>query len=552
MKKNTRILKTLAVLFVAGVLAVSICNKAVAKNENATICDGVYLDGVYVGGLTESEAKAEYAEYIQGIGDLKLSITTSTGSFETTLSEIGIEVSVENAVAQALHYGRSGNILSRYKEMKTLQAENVVLVPEKSYDKELLKSKLETETADIVTEPKNASIKRENGEFIIEDGVVGTTIKIDDTLALVDAVFAKAWEQKPISIAAVVEEKEPEYTTADFEAIDSVLGDFSTEYNPGNANRSKNLATGASKIDGTVLMPGEKFSMYETVSPFTEENGYANAGQYVEDELVDGLGGGICQVSTTLYNAVLESELEVNERYPHSLTVSYVKLSRDAAIAGDYMDFKFTNNTEYPIYISGYAGGGTISFAVYGHETRPANRTISFESKTIEVYEPEEPVTEEDENMDEGTSEVEQQSHTGYYAELWKHIYEDGVLVDSVRVNQSSYRATAQKIRIGTRKTEASTGDTGSTGDDGGNTNQTTETPTEVPTEPSTPTTEAPTTEAPATEAPATEAPVGDVPAPAVENSTEAPVPEEPVGAPEPMLPVSLPLYREDVVIENA
>ena len=270
----------------------------------------------------------------------------------------------------------------------------------------------------------------------------------------VEKIFAEPWEQKNIKIHAEMEEQQPKYTAEDFSKVDSVMGRAETGYNAGNTNRSQNLVTGAGKISGTVLMPGEQFSVYHAVSPFTEENGYANAGQYVNNELVDGLGGGICQVSTTLYNAVVKAELQIDERYPHSLRVGYVDASRDAAIAGTYMDFKFTNNTGYPIYIDGYAGGGSVSFAVYGHDERPANRTLDLESKVIETYEPGEPEEIKDDTLPEGTRIVEQEAHTGYYAELWKNIYVDGVLTDSVRVNTSKYAAQAAKVRVGTMKVE--------------------------------------------------------------------------------------------------
>lgn len=456
--KKTKI-RVIAFLLLISVLSVAVHKMAFADTDNQTIYAGVYLDGVYVGGLTKEEAIQEYNRYINGIERLKLTFTTSSGSYSTTLNEIGIHVSAEDAVEQAFHYGRQGNILSRYKEIKGLEQENVVLVPAKEFDKNKLKDKLENETTEIVSEPKNASITRENGEFIIQEGVVGTAIKVDETIKAVEKTFAEEWQQKDIKIAAIVEEQKPQYTTEDFYAIDSVLGQAVTNYNQGNTARSQNLATGASKISGTVLMPGQQFSVYQTVAPFTEENGYANAGMYVSNEngdieTVDGYGGGICQVSTTLYNAVLKAELQVDERYPHSLTVSYVDHSKDAAIAGDYMDFKFTNNLEYPIYIEGYAGGGSISFAVYGHETRPSNRTIEFVSKTIETYEPGSPEEIKDDTMEEGTTRVENSGHTGYYAELWKNIYIDGVLTDSVRVNQSKYSAQRGKIRIGTKKKE--------------------------------------------------------------------------------------------------
>lgn len=484
--KKINILKSLGVFLLVGAVAVALCHRAVAKSENATIYAGVYLDGVYVGGLTKDEAMEEYEKYIDGIEDTNLTFTTSAGSYTTTLADIGISVSVEDAVETAFNYGRQGNILSRYKEIKALEAENVVLVPEKKFDEDILKDKLENETTELVTAAKNATITRENGEFIIHAGEKGTSIKIDETVEAVKEIFAEEWTKEDISLAAVVEEEEPQYTEDDFYAIDSIMGQAATSYNSGNTNRAQNLATGASKISGTVLMPGEQFSMVDTVAPFTEENGYADAGQYVNNELVEGLGGGICQVSTTLYNAVLKAELQVDERHSHTLTVSYVDRSKDAAIAEGLFDFKFTNDTEYPIYIEGYAGGGTISFAVYGHDTRPSNRTIEFESKTIETYEPDEPEEIEDDTLEEGTTVTEQEAHTGYYAELWKNIYIDGVLQESVRVNQSSYTATRAKIRVGTKKKEEEKKDDKKTTESSTKKKTTTEATTEKTTEVST------------------------------------------------------------------
>ncbi|MBR1866195.1 MAG: VanW family protein [Lachnospiraceae bacterium] len=449
-----RILKLMTfVLLVAGLGAIT-RHVAASRPEEQTIYEGVYLDGAYVGGMTRDEAIAAYEKYMDGLDDLKLTFTTSLGQYTTSLKELHVSVSVEDAVDQALRYGRQGNILYRYKEIRVLEDENVVLVPQKRFDKGALRNKLESEASDLVKEAKNATLIRQDGEFVVSEGQAGTRINVDDTVKEVEDLFAGEWKQQDVKLAAVVEEEQPRYTAEDFSKVDSVMGSAETGYNAGNTNRAQNLVTGAGKISGTVLMPGEQFSVYNTVSPFTEENGYANAGQYVNNELVDGLGGGICQVSTTLYNAVVKAELQIDERYPHSLRVGYVDASRDAAIAGTYMDFKFTNNTEYPIYIDGYAGGGSISFAIYGHDERPANRTIELESKIIETYEPGDPQEIKDDTLPEGTRVVEQEAHTGYYAELWKNIYVDGVLTDSVRVNTSKYTAQAAKVRVGTKKVE--------------------------------------------------------------------------------------------------
>lgn len=454
MKKNWK--KITALVIALGLTATFVAGRAVSGKEEGKIYDGVYLDSVYVGGLTKEEAKKAYSEYIDRIEDLTLTFTSDNGKFMTTLGEIDINVSAEDAVEQAYSYGRQGNILSRYKEIKSLETENAVLVPEKTFDEEVLTHKLEEDATDMITEAENASISMENGEFIIQPGVAGTAVNTKETIKALKEYMAKAWEQKNVEIAAVIEETEPEYTEEDFRMIDSVLGQYSTKYSAGNSNRINNLINGTNRISGTVLMPGEQFSVNKGLGERTEANGYSSAGQYVNNELTDGVGGGICQVSTTLYNAVLIAELQVDERYPHSLTVSYVNLGRDAAIAGDYMDFKFTNDTKYPIYISGYAGGGSVSFAIYGHDEREEGRTIDFESKIIETYEPGDPEEIEDPELEIGQTETEESPHTGYYVELWKHVYKNGELVDSYLVpwGKSQYSKKNGKIRVGTKEPE--------------------------------------------------------------------------------------------------
>ena len=148
------------------------------------------------------------------------------------------------------------------------------------------------------------------------------------------------------------------------------------------------MANGCSKIDGSVIYPGETFSVYEAVSPFDAENGYELAGSYENGTTVQTYGGGICQVSTTLYNAVIRSELEIVERYNHSMLVAYVDPSADAAISGTAKDLKFKNNLDEPVYVESYVSGSTLTATIYGHETRPSNRTIAFESETTSQTDP--------------------------------------------------------------------------------------------------------------------------------------------------------------------
>ena len=190
--------------------------------------------------------------------------------------------------------------------------------------------------------------------------------------------------------------------------------------------------------------------MYQAVSPFTEENGYYLAGSYLNGMVVERLGGGICQVSSTLYNAVLRAELQVDERHNHSMIVSYVDLSSDAAISGTSKDFKFTNNTENPIYIEGITTEDKqVVFTIYGVETRPSNRVVSYESEKISETVPEGDKIIADPSAPLGSIST-QSAHTGYVGKLWKVVTIDGKETERVEVNKSTYQATPRTATVGT------------------------------------------------------------------------------------------------------
>ena len=205
-------------------------------------------------------------------------------------------------------------------------------------------------------------------------------------------------------------------------------------------------------------MRGEEFSVEQATLPYTLENGYVDGGAYENGEIVQSIAGGICQVSTTLYNAVLYAELEVTMRYPHSMSVSYVQPSRDAAIAENLLDFRFKNNYDTPILIEGYIDGNNeLQFHIYGKETRPESRSIAFESEMLETTKHTETYVEDPEQAI-GSMETKGTPIDGGKARLWKIVYENGKEVGRDVINNSTYTATEVKVMVGTAsdKKEAS------------------------------------------------------------------------------------------------
>ena len=374
----------------------------------------------------------------------------------TTLGELGYSCNLEESVEEAMSLGKDGNFLNRYRESKEIAEKGEAINLVASLDKDVLRQFVEENCTQFDVEPVNASLTRENGRFIVIEHKSGRKVSVQDTVDLIEScILAQdCTTTEKIEIAAVVEVAEPEYTTEMTSLCKDVLGTFTTSYTSSSASRSGNVANGARLINGSVVWPGETFSAGGTMNPITAANGYYMAGAYENGQVVESIGGGVCQVSTTLYNAALMAELEITERSNHSMIVSYVKPSMDSAIAGTYKDLKITNNTDAPIYIEGVTANKHITFTIYGHETRPANRTIKYESEVLEVIQPGAEKVTKDPTQPTTYRKVTQSAHVGYKAQLWKIVYEDGKQVSREKVNYSSYAAEPAYVTVGTKEAE--------------------------------------------------------------------------------------------------
>ena len=413
-----------------------------------TILDGVAIGEVDVSGMTKAQAMDALASYVEDVKEQTITLKIGDNTLEAPLSEFGVTCTYEDAVDEALGIGRTGHILKRYKEQKDLQHGGKVYPLEWTANESLVRSYVEENCTQFDQEAKNASLTRSNGEFQFVAGEEGLVLDVDASVQAIMSYLNGSWEEGG-TVELATEITEPEGSAEELQYVKDLLGSFTTSYSTSGANRSKNIASGTEHINGTVLYPGEEFSAYEVVAPFTAENGYAMAGSYLNGETVDSMGGGICQVSTTLYNAVLRAELEVTERSPHSMTVSYVELSEDAAIAGTYKDLKFVNNTDYPVYIEGYTSSDKkVTFNIYGKETRDPEREIAFESVLVSQTDPATVLT-EDAGQPLGYKNVSS-GRTGYVAELYKIVTVNGVETERIKVNKSTYRGSNRTVTYGT------------------------------------------------------------------------------------------------------
>lgn len=422
----------------------------VQAQEEYTIKDGIYISGIDVGGMTVAEAEATIDDYVNSIKPAIITLNTAGGGeVQVTAGDFGITWINREIVKEAAGIGQEGNVIVRYKMMKDLQQDNIYYELEFAYDEDAIRGILEEKCVKYDSEAVNASLSRVDGAFVIEEGQNGYALDVDASTDLVHDYMLQSWDHQPATIELVINEVIPQGTAEDLMQVTDVLGSFTTSYSTSGTARSANVANGCKLINGVTLYPGEEFSTLELITPFTTENGYYPAASYANGKVVDSLGGGICQVSTTLYNAVLLAELEVTERYNHSMIVAYVDPSADAAIAESAdKDFCFVNNTDYPIYVEGITKNKKITINIYGKETRSSDREIEYVSEVLQVIQPSADVIYADEGQPIGYI-VTESAHIGYKARLWKVVKENGVEVERTQINSSSYKMTPRYATVG-------------------------------------------------------------------------------------------------------
>lgn len=450
MRRFGKWILTMAVAFACVVVFGSADYVKAGKTNENRIADGIYIGKVDVSGMTEKEAKDAVKAYVDALKDTTFTLNGPNGTMELTAGEMGISADASDAIEEALTIAQGGNLINRYKEMTDLKKNHIVLELYPEVDKQATAQLIYAQIDNLNIKATDNRLVREDGEFVFIEGKTGTEVDIVESVYAINDFLAYTWDGVENSIDLVTDVIEPRGSREELAQVKDLLGSFSTDFSSSAEGRATNVKNGCSKIDGTLLYPGDMFSVYDTISPFTEENGYATASAYANGKVVDSIGGGICQVSTTLYNAVIRAELTVTMRYNHSMLVSYVEPSDDAAIASGIKDLQFVNSTEYPVYIEGYCTNGIITMKVYGVETRPANRVVSFESEVISEAEPQVDYTLSDE-FEAGYWKVMQSEHRGMEARLWKIVTVDGVEESREIFNNSSYREGPKEVTIGTK-----------------------------------------------------------------------------------------------------
>lgn len=294
---------------------------------------------------------------------------------------------------------------------------------------------------EIYQEPKNSVYDTASGS--VTEDQQGVSFDIEEAQVQLDMVGEGA--QAKVALVYT----QPDITAEYLKGVlfSSRLSSKSTELTS-NSNRNTNIELSAKAINGTVINPGEQFSFNDIVGERTEARGYMAAGAYSNGQSITEVGGGICQVSSTIYYCVLMSNLEVVSRLPHSFTVSYLPLGMDAAVSWGGPQFTFANNTDYPIKLMTWRDGLTLHVEIYGTKTNENTYELSSETIGTTDYQT---VYEDDSSMPAGSTTVMSSGKPGYTVETYRYTYDSaGSLIKTEHVNTSTYSAMNQVVKRGT------------------------------------------------------------------------------------------------------
>lgn len=302
---------------------------------------------------------------------------------------------------------------------------------------------LEKIQKEIYKEAKDASYNKSTEKLVVHSNGIDFGISMEEA----KQIISEEKEEYVIPLKII----EPAITTSMLgeDAFPDKLASFSTRYDASNTNRATNIDLAAKAIDGKILMPGERFSFNSVVGTTTASKGYKLAGAYSAGELVENYGGGVCQVSSTLYNTVLYANLKIDERYNHSMIVSYLDPSLDATISYGSRDFKFSNSRKYAIRIGAKATNGILEMEIKGiYEEDEVE--IELVSETIDITPPSTKYV-YDSELAEGQEVVQTNGANGVKSKAYRIVKKNGRVISKDVLSEDSYNPMLRVVKTGSK-----------------------------------------------------------------------------------------------------
>lgn len=409
------------------------------KEYDTVFAQNIWVNDLDIGGMTRKEATDYLTDQLLPILDNKMITLTTENTVSTvdlTYKALGVTYNLDEVLSKAQQTLHEGNLFERYKALKNPPVEPIrfTLTPNLAHTN--LSAHIAPYLEVFHKAPINAQLKKLPRGFDTLPEASGYKADLNWVATQIQELVTKN-EEGLLTIPLLT--LEPQYTTSMLKDYNVPLASFYTTFNGNDSDRNANIALAAKKIN-TTLQPGEKFMFSKQLEPITVEAGYKNAKVITGESFVDGIGGGICQVSSTLYNALILTDIDIYMRRNHSLPVSYTPLGQDATYATNSVDFQFINNTGYPLYVESYIENNKVIVNLYGYKDFKPDYTAKFQSEVVEVLEAPEPLYKEDKTLPVGKEIIQSHAKVGHKVVLYKLYYKNGELIKKEKLNTSVYK----------------------------------------------------------------------------------------------------------------
>ncbi len=419
--------------------------------------DQIYVDGYPIGGMSFSQAESALAQHAeQSAQPLSITLKVDDTAYQITQQQLPLRRNIRQVLEEAWSIGRQGFAWMigdeitpfevRYRHMEQTRRSKAHFTTRVTYEAQDLRQLCESIAAQVNREPVNAVIASfdfSTKAFTVTRDVPGRRIGLEKLTAPLSRALDQGERQAVINLASTP--ILPKVTSSDLQNSFALLASFSTKTSS-DSDRNNTIALAAQALNGKTVMPGETLSFNEATGRRTLEKGYRGAPAITGGVLIDDVGGGVCQVSSTLFNAVALAGMSIVERAPHAWPSSYVDKGLDATVNWPNLDFKFRNDKDTPVFLIAQYDKRQVTVEVYGMRTGPGESVRLETEVTGTRVPPSEPLMQPNPSLPPGSQQELKKARTGYTVDTYRVYLRDGVAYRREKLFTSRYPMIQQVI----------------------------------------------------------------------------------------------------------
>jgi len=436
-------------LLILALAAAGVGSASTILFSGTEIYPSVFIGDIDVGLLTKQAAIAKVNECFEAKKETPLVILSIEGQeWPLYAAEIDAQYDVTGMVEEAFHVAREGFPFQRIRERYLVMQQRKTIPLKVQYNQVKLNAFVHELTQHYTHMAVDASIHYNNGHLNINEHKLGHELSAERVLAALIKAMQNEWGSM---VQLNVDVTEPHILTSDLISITKEWTSYTTEFNARDFNRTANIILASQAINGTILKPDEVFSFNNTVGLRVREKGYRDAPAYIQGKLVMDAGGGVCQVTSTLYNSVLLANLEIIERTSHFRPPGYVPLGQDATVADNALDFRFKNNSASTLYIQSEVLENRLLVRIFGADDKqlPNIQILNIDHETIEAN----TIIKQDPELPLGQQLIEQEDQKGYRVTTVRVISNEGKETIREILSQDEFTPVDKIIKVGTKVT---------------------------------------------------------------------------------------------------